>query len=211
MAKVTKVEHNVVPSFNDVKQWYEEHLHPDANDYNEEEVYKVYESGAFPGIFQLTSSGAQRLFMKAKPRSIVDIAVLTSIYRPGPLAAGVDKIYLKAKSGEKHDWGHPLFEQVLGETYNCLANDSKVMVASGEEVRIDQLEKGDRVISFSEITGTFEEDEVIAAVCNGERELLEIETEHGTLKLTPDHRVLTKVGWKEAQALTLDDEIVRYT
>lgn len=120
---------NVLPTFSDVRSWYEQNLHPDVNDYNDQKVYEyVYHDGRFAGIFQLTSQGAQRLFKDAKPKSIIDIAVLTSIYRPGPLAAKVDKLYLEAKNhNKKFDWGHPLFEKVLGETYNCLIFQESVM------------------------------------------------------------------------------------
>lgn len=116
------------PTFEQVREWYEKHLHPDANDYDDSEAYKhVYHDGNFAGIFQLTSSGAQRLFKAAKPKNIVDIAVLTSIYRPGPLAAKVDKLYIAARAGEKYDWGHPLFEKVLGKTNNLLIFQESVM------------------------------------------------------------------------------------
>jgi DNA polymerase-3 subunit alpha len=116
------------PKFSDVREWYDKHLHPDVNDYNDQKVYEyVYHEGRFAGIFQLTSGGAQKLFVAAKPRSIVDIAVLTSIYRPGPLAANVDKLYLKARKGEKYEWGHPLFEKVLGPTNNLLIFQESVM------------------------------------------------------------------------------------
>jgi intein/homing endonuclease len=38
---------------------------------------------------------------------------------------------------------------------------------------------------------------------------LEIELEDSrVLKLTPDHLVMTKAGWKKAEDLTLDDEIL---
>ena len=127
MAKVTSIE-QVKPVFSDVRQWYNQNLHPDKNNYDDAEVYKhVYHDGSFAGVFQLTSKGAQRLFKAAKPENIVDIAVLTSIYRPGPLSAKVDKIYLEAKAGKKFEWGHPLFEQVLGDTYNCLIFQESVM------------------------------------------------------------------------------------
>lgn len=122
---ITEVER---PTFNDVRGWYNRNLHPDANDYADQHVYEnVYHEGRFAGIFQLTSGGAQKLFVAAKPRSVVDIAVLTSIYRPGPLAANVDKLYLKAKAGEKFEWGHPLFEKVLGKTSNLLIFQESVM------------------------------------------------------------------------------------
>lgn len=117
------------PVFEDVREWYEKHLHPDANTYDDQSVYeKVYHNGGWAGIFQASSKGAQKLFMDAKPKTITDIAVITSIYRPGPLAAKVDKIYLDAKNhGKKFDWGHPLFETVLGETYNSLVFQEQVM------------------------------------------------------------------------------------
>lgn len=134
------------PSFEDVREWYEKHLHPDANKYDDHSVYeKVYHQGNWCGIFQCTSGGAQKLFQNAKPESIVDIAVLTSIYRPGPLAAKVDQIYLDAKNnGKKFDWGHPLFEKVLGETYNCLIFQESVM-ALAEHVGGFPKEKCDDV------------------------------------------------------------------
>lgn len=116
------------PTFAQVREWYNKNLHPDVNSYDDQSVYEhVYHEGRFPGVFQLTSAGAQRLFKAAKPKSIVDIAVLTSIYRPGPLAANVDKIYLKARAGEKFEWGHPLFEKVLGKTNNLLVFQEQVM------------------------------------------------------------------------------------
>lgn len=206
--KISKIKEVEKPTFNDVRRWYENKLHPDANDYNDQHVYEhVYHEGRFAGIFQLTSGGAQKLFVAAKPKSIVDIAVLTSIYRPGPLAANVDKIYLKAKQGEKYEWGHPLFEKVLGHTNNCLAGDTLVYTESGE-VRLDEIKPGTALPTLNEESGEMEPDVVIATVCNGERELIELETEIGKLHLTPDHRVLTPQGWKEAGQLTLLDQII---
>lgn len=116
------------PTFHEIKKWYETHLHPDANSYDEYDVYEyVYHSGRWASIFQATSSGAQKFFMDAKPESITDIAAITSIYRPGPLSANVDRIYLDAKKGKKFEWGHPIFERVLGQTYNCLIFQEQVM------------------------------------------------------------------------------------
>lgn len=116
------------PSFQEVKKWYHDNLHPDANNYDDPGVYRyIYHEGRFPGIFQCTQVPAQKFFMKAKPESIVDIAALTSIWRPGPLSAGVHNIYLDAKKGKKFEWGHPLFDQVLGETYNCILFQEQIM------------------------------------------------------------------------------------
>jgi error-prone DNA polymerase len=55
--------------------------------------------------FSSQSRGAQKFAVQAQPRSIIDIAAITSIYRPGPLSAEVDKAYVEAKdnpSGVKY-------------------------------------------------------------------------------------------------------------
>ena len=48
------------------------------------------------GYIQFTEKGAQNLAKRAQPSSIIDISAITSIYRPGPLSAGVDKAYVEA-------------------------------------------------------------------------------------------------------------------
>ena len=117
-------------TFDDVKAWYEEHLHPSKVDFNDPKPYEVYEKAKWGGIFQLTSQGAQRLFVKAKPKSIIDIATLTSIYRPGPLAAHVDKLYLEAREGKRPadlEWGDERIHEVLKKTYSCIIFQEQVM------------------------------------------------------------------------------------
>jgi DNA polymerase-3 subunit alpha len=117
------------PTFLQIREWFENNMDPKVIDMNDQKVYKyVYHEGRFPGIFQLTSKGAQRMFMKAKPVNIIDIATLTSIYRPGPLAANVDKLYLEAKeNSSKIDYGHPLIKQVLESTFGCIIFQEQIM------------------------------------------------------------------------------------
>lgn len=130
MAKVIGVVDNSSkqPTFQDIKEWYEKHMHPSVIDFDDPLPYKVYAEGRWAGIFQLTSTGAQRLFMKAKPKSIIDIATLTSIYRPGPLAADVDKLYLEAKNDDKQlEWGDQRINKILEKTHGLLIFQESVM------------------------------------------------------------------------------------
>jgi len=86
------------PTFEDIKEYYDEHLHPDNIDLSDENVYKnVFHAGKWAGVFQFTEEGAQKFCVRAEPKNIIDLAAITSIYRPGPLSAGVDKQYVKAK------------------------------------------------------------------------------------------------------------------
>ena len=87
------------PTFEDIKKYYDENLHPDKIDLNDPSVYEnIFHKGKFMGVFQFTNAGAQRFCMRAKPTNIIDISAITSIYRPGPLGAKVDRKYAKAKS-----------------------------------------------------------------------------------------------------------------
>jgi DNA polymerase-3 subunit alpha len=117
------------PTFEQIKEWYENNLSPSAVNMDDQKVYEyVYHEGRFCGIFQVVNAGAQRLFTRCKPRSIIDLAALTSIYRPGPLAAGVDKIYNDAKSDPNNiNYHHPLIKKVLESTYNCIIFQEQIM------------------------------------------------------------------------------------
>jgi len=94
-------------------------------------------------VHNCTSTGAQNFFRRAKPRSIVDIAALTSIYRPGPLAAKVDELWTKHEH-EPYDWGHPLVNETLKETRGLLVFQKGVM-ALANKVAGYPLEKCDEV------------------------------------------------------------------
>lgn len=111
------------PTFLDVKKWFDERLHPDVLNFNDPAVYEnVYHKGNFCATFQFTGQGAQRFIKKFKPKNLRDIAIATSIYRPGPLAAKVDAIYLKAKEdpeeAKKHE--HPMVWRALESTHGCI-------------------------------------------------------------------------------------------
>lgn len=116
------------PTFDQVKEWYEQNMSPDSIDFNDEKPYEyVYHAGRWAGVFQCTSQGAQRLFIKAKPKNIIDIATITSIYRPGPLAANVDKLWLEARDGKEFDWGDHRISEILEKTNGLIIFQEQVM------------------------------------------------------------------------------------
>lgn len=112
--------HNGVrnPTHTQVQKWYDENLTPSRIDPADERVFDhVFRGSRFAGIFQFTNPSTQRFITDLDPRSVHDLAAATAIYRPGPLAANVDKLYIKAKrSGDKKDYGHPAIAEVLDET-----------------------------------------------------------------------------------------------
>ena len=89
------------PTYAQVKEYYDSKLHPDVIDLNDRQVYEnIFHKGKWAGVFQFTESGAQGFCTRAKPENIIDLSAITSIFRPGPLSAGVDTDYVEAK-------GHP--------------------------------------------------------------------------------------------------------
>lgn len=116
-------------SFEDVYDWYYKNLHPDNNDMADPKVYKnVYWEGRFAGIFQFVNPPVQKFIMQMKPKNVIDLAVATSIFRPGPLGLGVDKQYLKNRKSEKDvHYAHPLIKEVLGPTSGLLIFQEQLM------------------------------------------------------------------------------------
>jgi DNA polymerase-3 subunit alpha len=131
------------PTFDDVKDYYNTKLHPEEIDLNDQKVYKnVFHRGKWAGIFQFTEGGAQDFCKKAKPKSIIDIAAITSIYRPGPLSAKVDKMYVKAmRKPEGVEYANDIVKEVTEETYGFLIFQEQIALLAhklGDGLSLDE-------------------------------------------------------------------------
>ena len=130
------------PTFEDVKKYYDDNLHPDKINFNDQNVYKnIFHKGKWAGVFQFTEKGAQYFCKKAKPKSIIDLAAITSIYRPGPLSAGVDKIYIEAKENPHSiEYDHEIVKRTTKETYGFLIFQEQIALLAhelGENISLD--------------------------------------------------------------------------
>ena len=134
------------PSFKDIKEYYDNNLHPDKIDLNDNKVYEnIFHKGKFVGVFQFTNSGAQRFCKSAKPSSIIDISAITSIYRPGPLSAGVDKRYVKAKNNASSiEYLNDVVKEVTSETAGFLIFQEQIALLAhrlGKDISLDEGNK----------------------------------------------------------------------
>ncbi len=113
---------NPNPSFAQIKAWFDTNLHPDSNPMTDEKVYKnVFWDSRYTGVFQFVQPNTQEFMRKMKPQSILDIAVATSIFRPGPLGAKVDQKFLRNRTNpENVVYKHPLLKEVFAETSGLL-------------------------------------------------------------------------------------------
>ena len=120
--RILKKQGNKCPTFKDIKEFYYKELHPDNNPLTDMNVYKtVYWNKNYTGIFQFVKDNVQNFMAEMKPTSIIDVAVATSLFRPGPLAAGADKLYLKnRKNPEDVVYKHPLMKEALEDTSGLL-------------------------------------------------------------------------------------------
>jgi DNA polymerase-3 subunit alpha len=134
------------PSFEDVKKYYDENLHPDVLELDNKEVWEnIFQNGKWAGIFQFTEAGAQSFCKRAKPDNIIDLAAITSIYRPGPLSAGVDKIYVSAKHNPMDvDYANETIREVTQETHGFLIFQEQIAMLAhklGKDLSLDDGNK----------------------------------------------------------------------
>jgi len=154
------------PTFNDIKAYYDEVLHPDVIDLDDQKVYKnVFHEGKWAGIFQFTENGAQRFCQRAKPTNIIDLSAITSIYRPGPLNADVDKNYVEAREAPTRiKYIHPLARQVTEDTYGFLIFQEQIASMAHKLGKDLSLEEGNQLRKVLTKKGTGKEDKVKTAL-----------------------------------------------
>ena len=134
------------PTFEDIKGYYDQVLHPDKIDLNDAEVYKnIFHKGKFMGVFQFTNAGAQKFCMRAKPANIIDISAITSIYRPGPLGAKVDRKYVSAKNNpDSIVYTNDVIKEVTEETAGFLIFQEQIALLAhklGDDISLDEGNK----------------------------------------------------------------------
>lgn len=139
------------PSFKEIKEFYTNKLHPDVLDLEDQAVYtNIFHEGRWAGVFQFAEAGAQSFCQRAKPRSVVDISAITSIFRPGPLSAGVDKDYIAAKEDpDSVVYPNDYIRADTEETYGFLVFQEQIARIAhriGENLTLDEGNKLRKVL-----------------------------------------------------------------
>lgn len=95
---------------------------------NDEPTWNMVGEGDTIGCFQLESPGMRALLRKLKPRSLGDLTVALSLYRPGPIQGGmVDVFILRHHGAETVTHLHPSLKEILGETHGVILYQEQVM------------------------------------------------------------------------------------
>ena len=85
------------------------------------------------GVFQLESSGMRQLMIQLQPQSIKDIMALISLYRPGPMGSGMDKLYIDRKNNRVPiDYDHPKMKSALEDSLGIMIYQEDVLAVAKE-------------------------------------------------------------------------------
>ena len=86
-------------------------------------------AGLLTGVFQMETSGsARKLISKIKPKSIDEIADISSLNRPGPMQAGLDEAYIQNKETGYPEENMPQqVADILKSTYWTIVYQEQVM------------------------------------------------------------------------------------
>ena len=92
-------------------------------------TFELLASGETTGVFQLESAGMRRYVRDLRPTSVLDLAAMVALYRPGPM----DNIpaYIRRKHGQEPvTYLHPLLEPYLEKTYGIFVYQEDIMSAA---------------------------------------------------------------------------------
>jgi len=97
-------------------------------DVDDPEVYRVIQTGATVGMFQIESSGMQDLNKRLKPDNFEDLIAVLALYRPGPMESGMLDSFIERKHGrEAIEYTFDTMEAILEPTYGVIVYQEQVM------------------------------------------------------------------------------------
>jgi len=116
----------------------------DERHYEDPAIWTQIDEGQTVGIFQLGTPGGTESAIEFRPRSMVEVADLISINRPGVRDAGLYHAYLRRRAAvEAVTYQHPMMEPITQSTFGILVYQEQLMQASRELAGFTQSESSD--------------------------------------------------------------------
>ncbi|MFC5524941.1 DNA polymerase III subunit alpha [Rhodanobacter ginsengisoli] len=88
--------------------------------------YELLKKAQTVAVFQLESSGMQRMLKDARPDRFEDIIALVALYRPGPMDL-IPSFVARKHGREEVEYPDPRVEPILKETYGIMVYQEQVM------------------------------------------------------------------------------------
>lgn len=93
---------------------------------NDTKTFELLQKGSTNGVFQLESTGMQRVLKDLYPTEFEDIVAVNALYRPGPME--FIPTYVSRKHGkEPINYAHPDLRVILEPTYGVLIYQEQIM------------------------------------------------------------------------------------
>ena len=100
----------------------------DAVDMADPKTYQMLRAGRTIGVFQFESALATDMLRAIRCDSFDDLVASNALLRPGPLDAGMHKVYQRRKRGEEPvSYALPELEPILKPTYGVITYQEQVM------------------------------------------------------------------------------------
>ncbi len=103
-------------------------LDPDSLPLDDAETYRLLRGGRTSGVFQFESPLATDVLRSMRCDRFDDLVASNALMRPGPLDAGMHKVYIRRKRGDETvGYALPELEPILRETYGVITYQEQVM------------------------------------------------------------------------------------
>jgi len=95
---------------------------------DDEDTYRMLRAGRTAGVFQFESALATDVLRSMRCDRFDDLVASNALLRPGPLDAGMHKVYIRRKKGEEAvSYALPELETILSSTYGVITYQEQVM------------------------------------------------------------------------------------
>jgi DNA polymerase-3 subunit alpha len=111
-----------------IKERRGEAIDLDALPLDDESTYRMLRAGRTAGVFQFESPLATEMVRGMRADRFDDLVASNALMRPGPLDAGMHKVYQRRKKGEEPvSYQLPELEEILAPTYGVITYQEQVM------------------------------------------------------------------------------------
>jgi DNA polymerase-3 subunit alpha len=95
---------------------------------DDEQTYRTLRAGRTAGVFQFESAVATDMVRSMRADRFDDLVASNALIRPGPLDAGMHRVYCRRKKGEEPvNYALPELEEILAPTYGVITYQEQVM------------------------------------------------------------------------------------
>lgn len=120
-AKMVKERHNVKLISGNNEDW------DDTSYLNDSKAIANANDADLIGVFQYDSNGIREVVKASGIDSFDDLVAIVSLYRPGPLNAEMDKVFIRRKTKQEEYTLHPALAPILSSTYGIIVYQEQVM------------------------------------------------------------------------------------